>query len=95
MWLASPISYSRSRARYPMANPEMNGGLEYRVGILERDVAALVAGDRDILNRLQRMANDELERHGEVMRMIGELLDAVNAIGTRATSAIKKRRARR
>lgn len=53
------------------------GGIEVRVMMLERDTVALAAGDQLILAKVTKMAEDEIERHGEVMRMIGEILTAI------------------
>lgn len=40
---------------------------------ITRDTTALAAGDREILSAMRQIADDNIARHGEVLRILAEL----------------------
>jgi hypothetical protein len=54
--------------------------LDAECKLLRRDVTALSAGDRFILDRLDTIVTNSREWHGELLRQLGELQSAVETV---------------
>jgi hypothetical protein len=59
---------------------DSEGTFEARVLNLERDSAALAAGDRVILGRLTGIIDAENARHADLLRMINRLVESTEAM---------------
>ncbi len=68
---------------------------ESRLLLIERDLTNLAAGDRGIMERIDRIAEQAEVRHADVLRVLGELAEMVTkALAPRPRSALAvKRRA--
>jgi hypothetical protein len=56
-----------------------NGGSDPRIGRAENDIQSLSADVRAIDEKLDAMRESSLKAHGEVMRIIGDLIERLPA----------------